>query len=140
MVCGCVEGVEAMVLVLDFRAVGDREPDFAKAADDVLGHLGEWMELSEDPPVSRQGEIGRLFGQRSFEFKFAAAVSEGGLQFRFGGVDGFASGGLFLFGQTSELFHQCREFPVRAEIVHARLFQRGRVGGVPKLRQSRLLE
>ena len=43
MVGGRVERVEAMILVLDLRPIGDGETDFAEGADDVVRDLRERM-------------------------------------------------------------------------------------------------
>ena len=40
MICRCVQRVEAMVFVFNFRTIGHDEADFAKTAHDVFGHLG----------------------------------------------------------------------------------------------------
>ena len=87
MVGGRVERVEAMIFVLDFRAVGDDETDFAEAADDVLGHLRERMQLAERAAASGQREIGRFLGQRGRQFEFGAAFGQRGFEFDLGGVD-----------------------------------------------------
>ena len=100
MVGGGVERVEAMILVLDLRAVGDGEAEFAEGANDVLGHLCERMEFAERAAAAGQGEISWLLGQRGFEFEFGAAFGERGFEFNLGGVDEFAGGGLFLLGSV----------------------------------------
>ena len=66
MVGGGVERVEAMILVLNLRAVGDCEADFAEDADDVFGDLRERMQLAERTATAGQSEISRLSRQRSF--------------------------------------------------------------------------
>ena len=128
MVGGRVERVETMILVLDFRAVGDDEADFAEAADDVLGHLRERMEFAKRAAASGQREIGRFLGQRSRQFEFGAAFGQRGFEGDFGSVDGFAGSGLFLLRKRAELFHQSGEPAVRANPVALGLFERGEVG------------
>ncbi len=124
-----VERVEAMVFVLDFRAVGDDETNFAEAADDVLGHLRERMEFAERTAAAGRAEIGRFLGQRGFQFEFCAASSQRGFKFDLGGVDGLAGGGFLLLRQCAELFHQRGEFAVRPDPCALGLFERGEVGG-----------
>ena len=128
VVGGGVEGVEAMILVLDFRAVGDGEAELAEGANDVLGDLRERMEFAERAAASGQGEIGRFLGQRGLEFEFGAAFGERGFEFDLGGVDEFAGGGLFLLRERAELFHQRGELAVGAEPGALGLFERGGVG------------
>ena len=115
MVGGGVQRVETMILVLDFRAVGDGEADFAEAADNVLGHLGERMEFAEGAAAAGQGEIGGFLGQGGLEFEFGAAFGKRGFEFGLGGVDEFAGGGFFLLGERAELFHQRGELAVRRQ-------------------------
>ena len=47
MVGGRVQGVEAMIFVLDFRPVGDGEANLAKTAHDVFRHLGQRMKFAQ---------------------------------------------------------------------------------------------
>ena len=53
MIGGSVEGVEAVTLALDLRAVGDGEADFAKAADDVFGDLSDRVLFAKRTAASR---------------------------------------------------------------------------------------
>ena len=101
-----------MVLVLDFGAIGDRKANLAKAADDLLGHLRQRMQLAQRPATTWQSEIYRFFGRRHLEFEFSAALGQRGFQFGLGGVDSFAGRGLLLFGQCAQLFHQGGQFAV----------------------------
>ena len=110
------------------NAVRDGETDLAEGADDVVGDLRERMQFAERAAAAGQGEIGRLFRQRGFQFEFFAAANEGGFEFDFGGVHGFAGEGLFLFGKCAEPFHQGGEFAVGAEPGAFGLLQRGEVG------------
>ena len=128
MVGGRVERVEAMILVLDLRPVGDGETDFAERADDVVGDLRERMQFAERAAASGQREIRRLFRQRGLQFQFLAARRERGFEFHLGGVDEFAGGGLFFLGERAELFHQRGELAVRPDPRALGLFQRGEVG------------
>src|SRR6266542_161157 len=77
-----VERVEAVVFVLDFGAVGNHETDFAEAAHDVLGDLGERMKFAERAASAGQGEVSWLPGESSLEFEFFTARSQGGFEFR----------------------------------------------------------
>src|ERR1035441_4453368 len=76
VVGGRVQGVEAVILVLDLRAVCDYEPDLAETADNVLGHLRERMELADEAAAPGQSEIRGFLGQGSFEFELAAALGD----------------------------------------------------------------
>src|SRR4051812_9133727 len=40
MICRSIKGIEAMILILNFRAVGNREANLAKGADDIFGDPG----------------------------------------------------------------------------------------------------
>ena len=51
---GSVEGVEAIALALELRAVGDGEADFAKARDDVLGDFRERMLFAKRTAAARR--------------------------------------------------------------------------------------
>ena len=135
-----VQRVETMVLVLDLRAVGDDETNFAEAADDVLGHLGQRMEFAERAAAAGQGEIGRFLGQGGFEFEFAPAFGQGGFQFDLGGVDEFAGGGFLFLGKGAELFHQRGESAVRSDPGTFGLFERGEVGRGFQFREGGLLQ
>ena len=70
MVGGRVQRIEAMVFVLNLRAVGDGEAEFAEGADDVFGHLRERMKFAERAAASGQREIGGFLRQRSRQFEF----------------------------------------------------------------------
>src|SRR5437879_1933058 len=95
-----------MILVLDFRAVGDHEADFAEAANDIFGYLSQRVELAQNSAAAWQSKIDRFFGERGFEFEFAAALGKRGFQFGFGKIDSFASSRLFFLRQRAELLHQ----------------------------------
>ena len=128
MVGGGVEGVEAMILILNLRPVGNGEAEFAESANDVLGDLCERMEFAECAAAAGQGEIGWFLGQRGLEFEFGAAFGERGFEFNLDGVDEFAGGGFFLLRERAELFHQRGELAVGAEPGALGLFERGGVG------------
>src|SRR5438270_12948966 len=104
-----VERVEAVIFIFDLRSVGHRKANFAKAAEGVLGHLRERMKLAQWTATAWQCKVGRLFRQGGLEFERTAAVREGGFEFYFGRIDGFASTRFLLLGQSSKLFHQRRE-------------------------------
>ena len=140
MVGGRVQRVETMIFVLDLRAVGDGKTDLAKTAHNVLRHLRQRMQFAERAAAAGQREIGRLLGQRGFEFEFGAALGERGFQFHLGLVDEFAGGGFFFLGQSAKLFHQRGEFALRAEIRALDLFQRGQVRRGAKIRERGLLQ
>ena len=76
MIGGRVQRVEAMVLVLDLRAVGHGEADLAKGAHDVFGDLRERMQFAQRAAAARQGEICRLFGQGGLEFEFTPPLGQ----------------------------------------------------------------
>jgi hypothetical protein len=127
MIGGGVERVEAVIFVFNFRAVGNDETDFAKAADNVVGDLRERMKFAEPAAPTGKGKVGRIFRHGLFEFQVAAARVEGRFEFGLGDVDEFAGGGFFFLGQSTELFEQGSEFAVGAEVIHARLVERGKV-------------
>src|SRR5438876_9583475 len=135
-----VERIEAMVFIFDLRSVGDSEADFPKAADDVLGHLRERMELAQGAAAAWQCKIGRLAGQRGLKFEFAAALCEGRFKCNFDGIDGFAGTGLLLLRQTPKLLHQRSESAMRTEIIDASLLQSGQIRRTAQFSQSRLFQ
>jgi hypothetical protein len=135
-----VEGIEAMVFVLDFRTIGDGEPDFAKAANDLIGDLSEGMEGPEGSAAARQGKVGGFVGLRGFKFEFAAALDEGSFEYRLGGVDDFAGRRLIFFRDGPELFQEGGEFAVGTEVIDADLFKAGSVRRRPELGKRRLFQ
>ena len=82
-----------------------------------------------------QREVGRLFGQRRFEFQFAAAPGQGSFQLNLGGINGFAGGRFLFLGQRPELLHQRGELAVRSDPSALGLFQPGKVGRGLEFRQ-----
>ena len=46
VVCGRVQGIKAMVFVLDLRSIGYHKSDFAEAANNILGDLRQRVELA----------------------------------------------------------------------------------------------
>ena len=98
------------------------------------------MQFAERAAASGQGEIGRLFRQRGFQFQFFAARGERGFEFHFGGVDEFAGGGLFFLGKRAELFHQRGELAVRPDPRAFGLFERGEVGRGFQFRERGLFQ
>src|ERR1039458_6744186 len=99
MVGGRVQGVEAVILVLDLRAVCDHEPDLAKAADNVPSNLRQRMGLARASPARGQSEIRGVVGQRGLELELGAALSQGSFERDLGAVEGLARGGLLFLGQ-----------------------------------------
>ena len=81
MTCRGVERVETMPFILYLRAVGHYKPDLSKSADDVLGHLRQWMESAQQAPPAGKREIGWFLRQRGFEFELCAARHERVLEF-----------------------------------------------------------
>jgi hypothetical protein len=129
-----------MIFVFDLGAVGDHEADFAETADNVLGHLGQRVELAQGAPAAGQGEIGGFFGQNGLEFQIAAALGQRGFKLDLGGVDGLAGGGLLFFGQAPELLHQGGELAVGTQEIHARLLECRQIGGRAQLGERGLFE
>ena len=140
MVGGRVQGVEAVILVLDLGTVGDYEPDLAETADDILSHLRERMELADDAATPGQGEIRGLLGQGGFEFELAAALSQGSFELDLGAVDGLARGGFLFLGQCAKLLHQGGELAISAQVVNPSLFKRRQVRRGAQLRERRLFQ
>jgi hypothetical protein len=140
MVGRCVEGVEAMIFVLNLRAVGHGETNLAEGADDIVGYLGKGMEFADGAAASGQREISGFFGQRGNEFEFLAANREGGFELYFRGVNGLARGRFFFLRQRSELFHKRGEFAVGADPRAFGLLERGNIGRAFQLGERRLLE
>ena len=131
MIGGSVEGVEAVTLALDLRAVGHGETDFAEAADDVLGDLGEWVLLAKRTAASRRGEVGGALRGGGGELEFLASSVERLGEFGLGQVDRLAGGGAFLLGQAAHLLEQSGELAVGAEVLHAHVVELGQgVGGL----------
>ena len=60
VVGGSIQRVETVVFIFHLRSICDNESDFTEAADDILGHLCQGVELAERPTTARQGEIGNL--------------------------------------------------------------------------------
>src|ERR1035438_1520357 len=123
MVGGRTQSVEAVILVLDLRAVCDYEPDLAEAAHDILSNLCERMELANDAAAPGQSEIRGFLGEGGFEFEFTAALGQGSFELDLGSVDGLARGGLLLFRQCAKLLHQGGELAISAQVVDPRLFR-----------------
>src|SRR5579883_957804 len=93
VVGGRVQGVEAMVFVLEFRSVSDGETNLAEAPHDVFGDLRERMQLADRTAASGQGEIGGFLRQRGLKFQFFTARRDSGFEFNLGLVDELAGGG-----------------------------------------------
>src|SRR5437588_12992758 len=119
-----IQCIEAMIFVLDFRAIGDHKPDLTKAADDVFGDLGQRMQPTDWPPSSRQRKVDGLLWQRRLQLQLALAIVQDRLQFRLGLIDELACGWTFFFGEASQLLEQRGEFSVSAEVGDLRLFER----------------
>src|SRR3989442_15402866 len=58
MVGGRIEGVEAMIFVLNLRSIGNNETNLAEAAHYVVRHLRERVELAKRAAAAGQGEVG----------------------------------------------------------------------------------
>ena len=129
-----------MIFVLDLRAVGDHEADFAKTAYDVLCDLGEGMEFAQGAAAAGQREIGRFGGERGLKFQFGAAFRERGFEFGLRHIDELAGGGFFLLGQRTELFHERGEFALGAEVSALGLFERGQFRRGLQLGERRLFQ
>ena len=112
-----------MVFVLHLWTVRDGETNLAKAADDFLGDLRQRMQFPQQPAPAWEREIGRFFGQRTLEFKLAAALRKSRFQLGFRGINGFSGGRFFFFRKRGKLLEQSREFAVRTEIIYSTLFQ-----------------
>ena len=129
-----VESVEAVAFALDLRAVGDGEPDFAEAADDVLGDLRERVLFAKRSAPARRGEVGGALRSGDGEFEFLASAIERLGEFGLGQVDCFADGGAFLLGQAAHLLEQSGELAVGSEVQHAHVVEFGQaVGGLERL-------
>lgn len=107
-----VQGIEAMIFIFDFGTIGHGKADFAEAADDIVGDLGEGVKLAQGMTSAGQGEIGGFFWQCGFEFQFATALGQGGFQFDFDLVDEFAGSGALFLREGAELFHQRSKFAI----------------------------
>jgi len=49
---GVFSAVEAMILILDLRSIGDGETNFAERSDDVVGNLRERMQFAKRTAAS----------------------------------------------------------------------------------------
>ena len=135
-----IERVEAMILILDLRPVGDGEADLAEGTDDVVGDLREWMQLAERAAASGQGEVGWMLGHRGGEFEFTTTFGERSFEFDLGDVDEFAGGGLLFLRERAELFHQRGEPAVRSDPRALGLFQCSEVGSGFEFRERGLFQ
>src|SRR5438552_18686311 len=77
MVGGRIEGVEAMIFVLDLRSIGNDEANLAEAAHDVVGDLRERMQIADRATATGQSEVGGFLRSRSHEFECLAARGHG---------------------------------------------------------------
>src|SRR5690349_12750339 len=115
MVRGCVERVEAVILIFYLRSVRDDKADFAKAADDVFGDLRQRVELAQRTAASGQCEIGWLTRERGFQFQFRPALGEGGFQLDLGQVHELAGRRLLFLRQSAKLLQQGGKLSLGAE-------------------------
>ena len=76
MISRCVERVETVILIFDFRPVCHDETDLAEAANDVLGHLCKRMKFSQGTSPPWQREIGWFLRQRGLQFQFLASFGQ----------------------------------------------------------------
>src|SRR6185437_1212686 len=76
MVGGRVQRIEAMIFVLDLRAIRDDEANLAETTYDIVGHLRQWMQLAQRATTTGQGEVGWFFGRRGFVFEFFTSRSQ----------------------------------------------------------------
>ncbi len=136
MVGGGVQGVKAVILILDLRPFSHGKAELAEGADDVLGDLREGMKFAERPAAARQREIRGLSRQGGGEFQLFAAGGESGLDLDLGEIDELSRGGLFLFGQRAELLHQSGEPAAGAQPGALGLLERGEVGGRSQFRDG----
>lgn len=140
MVGGSVQGVEAVGFVLDLGPIGDGEADFTEGSDDILGGLSEGVESAEVGLAAWGGEVGGLFGEGGLEGEVGSALAEEVFQFRFGGIDGFAGGWAFLFGEGAQLFHEGGELSIGADPGAFGAFEGGDIGCGLEFQGGGLLE
>jgi len=100
MVGGGVQRVEAMIFVLNLRAVGDGEAELAEARTmSSVTCVSGWA-AERAAAAGNVKSVGSL-GSAALRFEFGAAFGERGFEGDFGGVDEFAGGGLFCFRQRA---------------------------------------
>ena len=136
MVGGCVEGVEAVVLGLDLRAVGDGETDLAQDAAHLLAHERERVIRAGAGVGGRQRGIdgGAKLGLQFRRLDGAEGGVEERLQRGLRLVDELAHGGPLVLRHGAHLLHQRGELAVGADeaglggLELGARFQRGEIG------------
>ena len=140
MIGGSVQRVEAMIFVLDFRAIGDDKTNLAKAAHDVLGDLRERMEPAQarrrPGKVKSVGSLGRAALSSSSYRRATSAFSSSTLDW----LDQLSRRRDFLPWERAELLHQRGEPAVGAQVIDARLFQSRQIRGGIQFGEGRLFE
>ena len=58
-----VQGVEAVILILDLRTICHHEADLAETADDIIGHLRQRVKMAEQAAAAGKGTIARALAQ-----------------------------------------------------------------------------
>ncbi len=122
-----IEGIEAVVLVLDLGSVGDGEPQFAEGADDVVGDLSQRMQSTLGTATSWKTEIGGLLRQGGTQLQFGAARGQCRLQFELHGIECLAGGRPFLLAQGAQPLQQDRETAFSTQHRALRLIQRWQI-------------
>ena len=132
-----VQGVKAMELVLDFRAIRQREPHAAQNADGLVPDDGQRMQASQREGTRRQGQI---HAGNGLPVRPGLDFHQLGVQ-RFGNrlagvVEQLAYGGLFLSGHVLHARLGQGQFPFFAEDGDAGVFHAAPVRHLGDARQS----
>ncbi len=118
MVLRVVQRREVGPVVLDLRAVGDREADRAEDLLDAAPGAADRVQAAAAAAAARQRDVERLLGQARLELRVrqgAAALLERGFDAVLGGVDRLASGLALLGREPAERLQQPGEFARLAE-------------------------
>ena len=118
MVGGSIEGVEAVELGLNFRAVGHGEADFAKNPAQLLANQRQRMVGASRQIRTRKGRIDcrpELSGKFGGLDPTKGSVKKGlNLSFRL--VDQFPHCGALFLWHGAHLLHDRSEFAIRAHV------------------------
>ena len=115
MIGRCVQGIEAVILILNLWSIRHHKAQLTKALDDILGHLCERMKFTQTAATARGSEIRWLRGRGRSQLNTIPCGLKGSLEFALGGVNGFTGQRTLFLGERAHLFHQAGEPAMRAE-------------------------
>ena len=115
MINGCVEGIEAVILILHLRAIGNHKAKLAKALDDILSSLSKRVEFTKRTAATGGGEIRRFRWHDTSQLDTIPRSFQGCFQLTLSNIDCFAGCGPVPFRQRAQLLHQTREATLRPQ-------------------------